>query len=471
MDLKQHLETLECHFTWDLGCSKNELKTLLTNLKDVNQQTCTWLLHYYNLLGYIQHALDSDTEALKYLKKAESVMQEQETEEAGVRLQVNKANLAWIYFLMGDMDKSKAYLEEVESLKLMHPAPPGCDLHPEISGEKGWTLVKSNKSKLHQAIYYLKMALKAEPERNKWHRGLAIAMSKTYTNKSTPEHKDEILKQLKIAHEKEPNSLCLHALYLEKLSAIVPSANIESEMEDLLEETFETGSLEGLGAILSPKQHLQKLECHFIWDLGCSKNEIMELLRNLKDVDQQTCTWLLHYYNLLGYIQHALGSNTEALKYLHKAESVMQEQGNEEAGVRLQVNKANLAWVYFYMGEMDKSKAYLEEVDKLQQMHPAPPGCALHPEISGEKGWTLVKFNKSKKLQAIDYFKMALKAEPERKEWHKGLAIALSRAYINTKCPPDLKAEILKQLKTAHENDPNSLRLHALYLEKLSEVQ
>uniref|UniRef100_A0A673KX88 Uncharacterized protein n=1 Tax=Sinocyclocheilus rhinocerous TaxID=307959 RepID=A0A673KX88_9TELE len=173
---------------------------------------------------------------------------------------------------------------------------------------------------------------------------------------------------------------------------------------------------------------LYKLECHFTWDLGQYRNELQGLRRNMQEVEQQACIRLIHHYNLLGYIQQSLGFNTEALKYLHKAESVMQEQGTEEAGVRLQVNKANLAWVYFLMGEMDKSKGYLEEVERLQRMHPAPPGCALHPEVSGEKGWTLVKFNKSKKRQAIDYFKEAEEAEPERKEWHKGLAIAMSRA-------------------------------------------
>ncbi|XP_016414047.1 interferon-induced protein with tetratricopeptide repeats 1-like [Sinocyclocheilus rhinocerous] len=161
---------------------------------------------------------------------------------------------------------------------------------------------------------------------------------------------------------------------------------------------------------------LEKLECHFTWDLGCNKNELQELERNIQDILEQGCTRLVHHYNLLGYIQQTLGFNTEALKYLHKAESVMQEQGTEEAGVWLQVNKANLAWVYFFMGEMDKRKGYLEEVESFLGMHPAPPGCALHPEVSGEKGWTLVKFNKSKKRQAIYYFKMALKAEPERKE-------------------------------------------------------
>ncbi len=173
----------------------------------------------------------------------------------------------------------------------------------------------------------------------------------------------------------------------------------------------------------------------------------------------------------MGYIQQTLGSNTEALKNLHKAESVMQELGPEEAGLRLQVNKANLAWVYFFMGEMDESKKYLEEVKSLQRMHPAPPECALHPEVSGEKGWTLVKFNKSKKRQAIDYLKMAIKAEPERKEWHKGLAIAMSRTYIKSEFTQQLEAEILQQVKTAAEMDPNDLFLQSLYILKRSDVQ
>uniref|UniRef100_A0A8C2CA93 Uncharacterized protein n=1 Tax=Cyprinus carpio TaxID=7962 RepID=A0A8C2CA93_CYPCA len=218
-------------------------------------------------------------------------------------------------------------------------------------------------------------------------------------------------------------------------------------------------------------ENLKGLECHFTWDLGQYRNELQGMRRNMQDVEQQACIRLIHYYNLLGYIQQTLGFNTEALTSLHRAESVIQEQGTEEAGVQLQVNKANLAWVYFLIEEMDKSKGYLEEVERLQRMHPAPPGCALHPEVSGEKGWTLVKFNKSKKRQAIDYFKMALKAEPERKDWHKGLAIAMSRAYIKSEFTPQLEAEILQQVKTAAEMDPNDLFLQSLYILKKFEVQ
>ncbi|KAK9959770.1 hypothetical protein ABG768_009871 [Culter alburnus] len=214
------------------------------------------------------------------------------------------------------------------------------------------------------------------------------------------------------------------------------------------------------------KSNLERLECHFTWDLGQNRNELLKMKRNMEDVDQETCTWLVHYYNLLGYIHQALGSSTEALMNLDKAESVIQEQGTEEAGVRLQVNKANLAWVYFHLGEMEKSKEYLEEVERLQGMHPAPPGCTLHPEVSGEKGWTLMKFDLSKKHQAIDYFKMALKAQPDRKEWHKGLAMVMNMEFAQSQFTPE---QIVEQLKIAHEKDPNSLLLHAHYLLKLSE--
>ncbi|XP_067224137.1 interferon-induced protein with tetratricopeptide repeats 2-like [Chanodichthys erythropterus] len=247
MDLKQCLKKLECHFTWDLEYSTNTLQDLLSNLNDVDQETCTWLVHYYNLLGYIHQALGSSTEALMNLDKAESVIQ-QGTEEAGVRLQVNKANLAWVYFHLGEMEKSKEYLEEVERLQRMHPAPPGCTLHPEVSGEKGWTLMKFDLSKKRQAIDYFKMALKAQPDRKEWHKGLAMVMNMEFAQ-FTPE---QIVEQLKIAHEKDPNSLFLHAHYLLKLSdqENLSSENIEREMQDLLERTLETGNLEGLHIIL-----------------------------------------------------------------------------------------------------------------------------------------------------------------------------------------------------------------------------
>ncbi len=57
---------------------------------------------------------------------------------------------------------------------------------------------------------------------------------------------------------------------------------------------------------------------------------------------------------------------------------------------------------------------------------------------------------------------MALKAEPERKEWHKGLAKAMSKGYRKSEFTPELNAEILEQLKKAIVIDPNDLFLQSL---------
>ncbi len=50
-------------------------------------------------------------------------------------------------------------------------------------------------------------------------------------------------------------------------------------------------------------------------------------------------------------------------------------------------------------------------------------------------------------------------------------AIAMSRTYIKSEFTQQLEAEILQQVKTAAEMDPNDLFLQSLYILKRSEVQ
>ncbi|TRY77540.1 hypothetical protein DNTS_001959 [Danionella cerebrum] len=218
------------------------------------------------------------------------------------------------------------------------------------------------------------------------------------------------------------------------------------------------------GMDYSLRSKLEKLESHFTWNLGSYKNELQKLKRKMETEHQS-----VHFYNLLGFIQDSLGFHEEALMSLQKAGSVIQEKEPRE--VQLQVNKANLAWVYFHLGDLEKVKEYVEEVERLWGIHPAPPGCSLHPEVCGEKGWTLVRFSKEKKQEAITFFKMALKAEPNRKEWHKGLALAMSKAFLWSELTQELKDRILVQVKRAAEFDPNDLLLQCLYVLKKSEIQ
>ncbi|XP_042565504.1 interferon-induced protein with tetratricopeptide repeats 1B-like [Clupea harengus] len=212
---------------------------------------------------------------------------------------------------------------------------------------------------------------------------------------------------------------------------------------------------------------LENLECHFTWILS---GDVRYLQDYLEDCRQHGCAWEGHLYNLLGYITyHISKSPEEALTYLRKAEVVLKGHNMEGRGPRLLVNQANLAWVHYLLGEQAKSEAYLKEVARLQEDFPAPPGCDLHPEVYGEKGWTQVKFDNDFKQKAIDNFELALRGDPDRKGWHTGLALAKYRAPFSTG-DKQLREEIIQQMKHAKTIDPDNLHLAAVYLKALAQV-
>ncbi|XP_076141326.1 interferon-induced protein with tetratricopeptide repeats 2-like [Alosa pseudoharengus] len=228
-----------------------------------------------------------------------------------------------------------------------------------------------------------------------------------------------------------------------------------------------------LSEIMSPlKRQLDSLECHFTWNLSGSKRQRVESLgKDLEEVRKGGgCPWEGHLYNLLGYIvYHIKDSAEEALIHLRQAEVALKEREHEGRGAHLLVNQANLAWVHYHLGELPECQAYLEEVARLQEDFPAPPRCELHPEVYGEKGWTQVKLDYDLKKQAVANFEMALKGDPDRKEWHVGLAFAKYKVYYGVG-NGKLNEEMKKQIERAKTMDPDNLRMSALYLVALAAV-
>ncbi|XP_062376312.1 interferon-induced protein with tetratricopeptide repeats 2-like [Sardina pilchardus] len=216
------------------------------------------------------------------------------------------------------------------------------------------------------------------------------------------------------------------------------------------------------------RRELDGVECHFTWNLSCNVSLLHQQQERLEDRSRHGCTWEGHLYNLLGYVvYHIQDSAEEALLHLRQAEAVLKEQEPEGRGPRLLVNQANLAWVHYHLGELPECQAYLEEVARLQEEFPAPPGCELHPEVYGEKGWTQVKFGYDFKKQAVDNFQMALRGDPDRKEWHIGLTLAKYKLYEANK---DLTEEIIEQIKIAKTKDPENLRILVIYCNALAKV-
>ncbi|MEQ2195954.1 hypothetical protein XENOCAPTIV_020990, partial [Xenoophorus captivus] len=209
---------------------------------------------------------------------------------------------------------------------------------------------------------------------------------------------------------------------------------------------------------------LKALQCHFTWDLEPNKSKLTYLSDALQDIGtDEGNVWLGHIYNLQGFIQYKLGSTEEALKLFNQATETFKQMKNTDEGPWLMVNFGNLAWLHHHLGTDEKSQDYLSKVDALMRKYPAPPEEELHPEVFAEKAWTLMKFDKEKKLQAAELFKKAIQKQPDTLEWQSSYVILSAEAFKD-----DLKklyAERLETLRSARERDPNNLCVAALYLE------
>ncbi|KAL2083342.1 hypothetical protein ACEWY4_021115 [Coilia grayii] len=218
-------------------------------------------------------------------------------------------------------------------------------------------------------------------------------------------------------------------------------------------------------------RRLEKLECHFTWTLSDKVGRLHQQQEILEMVSKSDCSWKGHLYNLLGYIYYKIGKPAEkALTCLRKAAVILQEQEEQDGrGPRLMVNQANLAWLHCLLDEPAESQHYLEEVARLQEDFPAPPGCELHPEVHGEKGWSQMRFGVDYRKQAISNFEKALIGDPDRKEWHKGLVLAKYRLHCD-RGDKAMSEEIFQQIKHAKRINPQDIQISILYLNALADT-
>ncbi|KAM4548335.1 interferon-induced protein with tetratricopeptide repeats 1-like [Odontesthes bonariensis] len=204
---------------------------------------------------------------------------------------------------------------------------------------------------------------------------------------------------------------------------------------------------------------LEALECHFTWGLDLKKDIILRLKGTLEDIGtEEGNSWLGHIYNLQGFIQYKLGSFEEALRLFSRATEALHQLRNAEEGPWLVVNYGNRAWLHHYLGEEDKSQDYLSKVEALIKKYPSPLQDELHPEILAEKAWTLMNFDKDKKLLAADYFQKAFKMKPDMVQWQTSRVVGLISVHKHS--DTDLDA-ILEEISKAREEDPENLYLAA----------
>uniref|UniRef100_A0A3Q2GBG4 Uncharacterized protein n=1 Tax=Cyprinodon variegatus TaxID=28743 RepID=A0A3Q2GBG4_CYPVA len=236
--LESKLNTLQCHFTWDLELSKLKLNYLRDVLEDIGtDEGNVWLGHIYNLQGFIEYQLDSSEEALKFFRRATETFQRLKNSDEGPWLMVNFGNLAWLHHRMGEDEKSQDYLSKVEALMREYPAPPEEDLHPEVCAEKAWTLMKLDQEKKLEAAELIQRAVKMQPDNVEWQSSWVILLADPFLD-NMEDMPPYVLEKVRSATEQDPDNLYVAALYLRARAA--KGEQIQDEAKRLAERILES---------------------------------------------------------------------------------------------------------------------------------------------------------------------------------------------------------------------------------------
>uniref|UniRef100_A0A3B3CA25 Interferon-induced protein with tetratricopeptide repeats 2-like n=2 Tax=Oryzias melastigma TaxID=30732 RepID=A0A3B3CA25_ORYME len=209
---------------------------------------------------------------------------------------------------------------------------------------------------------------------------------------------------------------------------------------------------------------IEALECHFTWIREITRSELLDMRDKLEDIGTDEGNfWLGSIYNMWGFVLYKLNFRDEALQSLNKATETLKRLREEDEGPWLVVNYGNLAWLHHHLGEEATSQDYLSKVGALKSKFPSLSQDELHPEIYAEKAWTLMKFDKEKQL-AADYFQRAFNMQPDMVQWKSSRVIALASAAKHWYT--DLSDDLLQEIRTAREQDPENLYLAAVELKE-----
>uniref|UniRef100_A0A8C4E7B8 Interferon-induced protein with tetratricopeptide repeats 1-like n=1 Tax=Dicentrarchus labrax TaxID=13489 RepID=A0A8C4E7B8_DICLA len=248
--LESKLKALQCHFTWDLNPGRSKLLRLRDKLEDIGtEEGNSWLGHVYNLRGYIQYKLGFTEDSQSLFNQATEALRKSRGAEEGPWLVVNYGNLAWLHHHLGEQEESQDYLSKVDSLMKKYPSPSQDELHPEIYAEKAWTLMNFSIDQKLQAADYFERAIRMQPDMVEWKSSRVLAFVSAFKHSDTGLEAD-ILEEMRIAKEQDPENLYLAVKYLEQRGKTGES--IEDEARELGRQVLRNpvGSYSGMKAVL-----------------------------------------------------------------------------------------------------------------------------------------------------------------------------------------------------------------------------
>ncbi|XP_037660368.1 interferon-induced protein with tetratricopeptide repeats 1-like isoform X2 [Choloepus didactylus] len=235
--IKDRLEQLRCHFTWALLIEDTEIPDLENRvLEEIQFLDTKYNVGIHNLLAYVQHLEDQNEEALKSLKEAEDLIQQEHANQPDLRSLVTWGNYAWVYYHMGRLAETQTYLDKVENTcaKFANPSCYRMEC-PEMDCEEGWALLKCGGKNYERAKACFEKALEADPENPESSTGYAITLFRLDNlNIATEKELGFSLCPLRQAIRLNPEDAYIKALLALKLQDVGHEAEGEKYIEEAL---------------------------------------------------------------------------------------------------------------------------------------------------------------------------------------------------------------------------------------------
>ncbi|XP_032094405.1 interferon-induced protein with tetratricopeptide repeats 5-like isoform X2 [Thamnophis elegans] len=197
--LKEKLQRLECHFTWDFEVKdkidiRHILLTLAVRLEHGplrNRGT------YLALKAYLLHLLGSPKEALAVLQEAKEVLRKEPQGIFPRQILLVYGNYAWIYYHLTDYDKVDLYLAQIRQIcrDLSSPEPYSAPI-PEVYAQKGWSLFAMGFRNGQLAMECFQKALELQGPSVELQEGLAFSTFASWTHSYNEKLKEESQKLL-----------------------------------------------------------------------------------------------------------------------------------------------------------------------------------------------------------------------------------------------------------------------------------
>uniref|UniRef100_UPI0037E98AA3 interferon-induced protein with tetratricopeptide repeats 1-like n=1 Tax=Semicossyphus pulcher TaxID=241346 RepID=UPI0037E98AA3 len=248
------LESLQCHFTWDLDRQRSFLLQQRDFLEDIGtEEGNRWLGHIYNLRGFIQYKLGFTEDAKILFNKAADAFKQMRNADNGPWLVVNYGNLAWLHHHLGEPAESQAYLSKVDALMREYPSPSQDELHPEIYAERAWTLMNFSKDR-ELVVDLFKKAIRMQPDMVEWNTSYVLGFWSAHKRSDTGVDAD-LLEKMRHAKEQDPENLYLAAVYLLELGKT--KETIEDEARELGSQVLRNpvSSYSGIRPLLRVYRH------------------------------------------------------------------------------------------------------------------------------------------------------------------------------------------------------------------------